>query len=287
MHPDVQQFCDVIINQYKYQRITSTDWPPPVGQDFFGRLALLQAQDRDATPQTTLQKQWCLLRGQIDAIPYLTKDKQIDIQDILKPSNSGQSLRVVVDGPPGIGKTTLCHKLLNMWAKGEFTHGHYNLVLYCPLRNDKVAQASTLEDLSVYQSPTVSKVVEWMTTTQGEGLLIIFDGWDELSTDLRQSSLAARIIRIEMLAKCSVIVTSRSYASCSLLEMSSVNRHVEVLGFSEEEIWTVVRGRLEKKPDLAESLIENLIVRDDIMSLCYVPLICSIVILIYCKSDDG
>ena len=264
-----------MIDQYKYQPIVPTDWPPPVGQDFFGRLALLQTQDRHVTPRTILQKQWCMLRGQVDKIPQATQDKQIDIQDVLKPCDSGQSLRVIVDGPPGIGKTTLCCKLLNMWAKGELTHGQYNLVLYCPLRNEKVAQASTLADLSVYQSPTVLKVVEWMTTIEGEGLLIIFDGWDELSTDLRQSSLAARIIRREILAKCSVIVTSRSYASYSLLKLSSVNRHAEVLGFSEEEIEAVVKGTLEKEPDLAEKLIQDLEVRGDVQSLCYVPLVCS------------
>ena len=283
LHADVQQYCDIMINQYKQQRVVSTDWPPPVGQDIFGRLALLQAQDKHVTPQTILQKQWCMLRGQVDKIPQVTQDKQIDIQDVLKPCDSGQSLRVVVDGPPGIGKTTLCRKLLNMWAKGELTHGQYNLVLYCPLRNDKVAQASTLADLSVYQSPTVSSIVEWMISTEGEGLLIIFDGWDELSKCLRQCSLATRIICREMLAKCSVIVTSRSYASSSLLEISSVNRHVEVLGFSAKEIEVVIKGTLEKQSHLATKLIKDLEVRGDVQSLCYVPLVCSIIILVYCK----
>ena len=276
-----------MIDQYKYQPIVPTDWPPPVGQDFFGRLALLQTQDRHVTPQTILQKQWCMLRGQVDKIPQVTQDKQIDIQDVLKPCDSGQSLRVVVDGPPGIGKTTLCRKLLNMWAKGELTHGQYNLVLYCPLRNDKVAQANELKQLFkyTYDCNEVTTVTEWLQNIHGQGFLIIFDGWDELNTDLRQSSLAARIIRREILAKCSVIVTSRSYASYSLLEISSVNKHVEVLGFSEEEIKAVVEGTLEKEPHLAEKLIQDLEVRGDVQSLCYVPLVCSIVISVYRQSD--
>ena len=276
-----------MIDQYKHQPIVSTDWPPPVGQDFFGRLALLQTQDRHATPQTILQKQWCMLRGQVDKIPQVTQDKQIDIQDVLKPCDSCQSLRVVVDGSPGIGKTTLCHKLLNMWAKGELTHGQYSLVLYCPLRNDMMAQANGLKQLLkyTYDCNEVTTVTEWLQNIHGQGLLIIFDGWDELSTDLRQSSLAARIIRGEILAKCSVIVTSRSYASYSLLKLSSVNRHIEVLGFSEEEIKAVVEGTLEKEPLIAEKIIQDLEVRGDVQSLCYVPLVCSIVISVYRQSD--
>ena len=276
-----------MIEQYKYQPIVPTDWPPPVGQDFFGRLALLQTQDRHATPQTILQKQWCMLRGQVDKIPQVTQDKQIDIQDVLKPCDSGQSLRVIVDGPPGIGKTTLCRKLLNMWTKGELTHGQYKLVLYCPLRNDKVAQANEIKQLLkyTYDCNEVTTVTEWLQNIHGQELLIIFDGWDELSTDLRQSSLAARIIRREILAKCSVIVTSRSYTSYSLLKLSSVNRHVEVLGFSKEEIKAVVKGTLEKEPHLAEKLIHDLKVRGDVQSLCYVPLVCSIVISVYRQSD--
>ena len=276
-----------MVDQYKYQPIVPTDWPPPVGQDFFGRLALLQTQDRHATAQTILQKQWCMLRGQVDKIHQVTKDKKIDIQDVLKPCDSGQSLRVVVDGPPGIGKTTLCRKLLNMWANGKITHGQYNLVLYCPLRNYKLAQANELKQLLkyTYDCNEVTTVTEWLQKIHGEGLLIIFDGWDELSTNLRQSSLAARIIHREILAKCSVIVTSRSYASYSLLKISSVNRHIEVLGFSEEEIKAVIRGTLEKEPILAEKLVEDLEIRGDVQSLCYVPLVCSIVISVYRDSD--
>ena len=287
LDPDVQQYCDIMRDKYKHQPIVPTDWPPRVGQDFFGRLALLETQDRHADPETIQQRAWCMLRGNIDEIPHFTNNKiiLIDIEDVLKPNESGQSLTVVIDGPPGIGKTTLCRKLLNMWANGQIKHEQYDLVIYCPLRYDKVAQASTLSDLFVYESPKVLKVVEWMTVSEGKRLLIIFDGWDELSVELRQSSLATRIIRKELLHKCSVIVTSRSYASSSLLNLDSINKHVEVMGFTVQEINNVVHGTLEKEPHLAEKLIQDLELRDDVRSLCYIPLVCSIVILVYRKEN--
>ena len=204
---------------------------------------LLEPQQQN-DDEMTIQKTWCTVRGQIDKIPKLTKDKQIETEDVLKPNDSGQSLTVVVDGPPGIGKTTLCRKLLNLWANGELKHKQYDLVLYCPLRNINIAQANNLEQLLNYnyQCPNVSMVTEWLERSHGKGLLIIFDGWDELSTQLRQSSLPTKIICKQLLHKCSVIVTSCSYASSSLLEITSANKHVQVMGFLEEEINTVIKG---------------------------------------------
>ena len=42
---DIQQYCDIVLDHYKYQPVVPEDWLSQVGQGFFGRLAMLEIQD--------------------------------------------------------------------------------------------------------------------------------------------------------------------------------------------------------------------------------------------------
>ena len=279
------------------QRVVQNDWPPTVGQEYYGKLALVEKKGFSSEKKMS----WYMLRGKIDEFVEKQKTK-VDIVDILKPVEVNRkkqqqallirNLKVVIDGPPGIGKTTLCRKLCNMWAEGDLEHLGYKLMLFCPLRLQKIISATTLHDLlcCIYENHDVPYCVKWVDQSNGEGVVFIFDGWDELSDEHKKSSLISKIISGQMLYNCSVIVTSRTYAYSSLIDMMQdynmhVHKHINVIGFLPDEIKLCIEKTLTEKPK-AESLIRELESRQDVLSLCYIPLVCSIMIYVYDKNNE-
>ena len=282
------QYCDSIKQKHIQDPVIASDsWPPPVGKDYFGKLSLVEMWKDDNNHN------WRLLRGEIDK--FQSNKRIITIDDMMQPvfhanteskTKDECSFRAVIDGPPGIGKTTLCRKLCKIWATGELKHRDYKLVLFCPLRYKKISQAKQIEDLFLYDRPGLSNTVQWMKDNYGKGVLIIFDGWDELSNRDRTHSLAAEIIREEKLYKCTVIVTSRTYASSSLLKLNSINRHIEVLGLDKKDIYACISGILSGQQEKAEKLIKDLKFREDVVTLCYIPFVCSLVTLVFHKKEN-
>ena len=290
------KYSEVIKSKYMQQRVVQNDWPPPVGQEYYGKLALVEKIGFSSEKE----KSWYMLRGKIDELVETQKTK-IDIVDVLKPVKVNRerqqqaliirNLKVVIDGPPGIGKTTLCRKLCNMWVEGDLEHLGYKLMLFCPVRLEKISSATTLHDLlcCIYDNHDVPYCVKGVEQSNGEGVVFIFDGWDELSDEHKKSSLISKIISGQMLYNCSVIVTSRTYAYSSLIDMiqennMDVHKHINVMGFLPDEIKSCIGKTLIEKPK-AESLIRELESRQDVLSLCYIPLVCSIVIYVYDKNN--
>ena len=128
--------------------------------------------------------------------------------------------------------------------------------------------------------------MKYIQKTSGSRVMFIFDGFDELSSEQRsdKNTLFWEIIRGNRLHNCSVLVTSRSYASGPLQVINRVNRHVEVLGFKKKDIEHCIKQNVTDKTK-AEKLIQMLKERLDIVSLCYIPLNCRIVLYVYQQQD--
>ena len=206
------------------------------------------------------------------------------MQDVLKNNNDNSPIKVVVDGPPGVGKTTLCQKLCNMhmWANNEMKKCSFALVFLISLRDEEVLSAEKIYDLvSLFHgSKSMCEAVsDDIIETDSKDMLLIFDGWDEFKGRDQNRSFILDIIQGKQLRKCNVLVTSGTYASAKLLQLQVVNRHVEVLGFKKQEIFSYVRNELTDEN--ARQLLKELKIREDILSLCYIPFVCSMLVRVY------
>ena len=251
-----------------------------VGGDKFGQLGLIKGHGGSLSEPEGMKRSWDMLRGKLDNI--MNVSEKMDIQDVLKHNDDNSPIKVVVDGPPGVGKTTLCHKLCNMWAKNELEKCCFDLVFLISLRDEEASSAENIYDLvSLFHgSKSMCEAVsDGIIETDGKDMLLIFDGWDEFKGRDQNRSFILDIIQGRQLHKCNVLVTSRTYASAKLLQLHSVNRHVEVLGFLEEEIFSCIRNELTVEN--AEQLINELRIRKDVLSLCYIPFVCSMLVRVY------
>lgn len=80
--------------------------------------------------------------GGVDQI--IASKTPITMDEILKAG----SRFVLVEGPPGIGKSTLCWELCRRWDTLKSFQG-YDIVLLLKLRERRIQNASLLEDLKI------------------------------------------------------------------------------------------------------------------------------------------
>ena len=111
--------------------------------------------------------------------------------------------RMLIDGVPGVGKTTLCRKFCKDWGASQILK-QFSIVWLLNLREERIAKAKSLDDLfQHYNKKLLKKLLEHIEETGGEGNLLVCDGFDELSKKERtQHSLFLDIIRGKVLPNC-------------------------------------------------------------------------------------
>ena len=206
------------------------------------------------------------------------------LEDILIPlQESNDAQFILVEGLPGIGKTSLLQEIAYNWAMGKMLK-KFKLVFLIQLRNPVVQKTTLIVDLFqlfCMGDARVTKVSslcsDYVFKNEGKDLLFLFDGFDEFPESLQKNSLIAGILNRRVLRCCGLVVSSRPHASVRLREQASVR--VDILGFAEEERKLYIEQSLKGQPlaikELAKYLEDNL----TISSLCYIPF--NMVALIY------
>ena len=250
-------------------------------------LALIEKED--ITKPEADQFTRATIHGNIDDIKK--SKRATDIGQIAQLPDGPQPNCILVEGAPGVGKSTFAWKLCRKWGKGKLLQ-QYQLVVLLRLRDKSVQTAKNISDLFRYRDHQVQQVaVEEIQRTGGKGVILLFEGYDELPEILRtMNSIFLDVITGEELPEATVLITSRPWASEFLHRECKrhISQHIEILGFTKDNIQFYLESTIPDDPSLLAGLKKYISCYPHINSLMYIPLNSAVVVEVYRNSrkDD-
>ena len=190
---------------------------------------------------------------------------------------------VLVEGPPGFGKSTFCWELCRQWDTLPSLQ-HYKIVLQLKLRDRRVQNATKLNEIFLHRDKRVCQsVVDEVLECEGEGVLLILDGFDEMPSSLvnDESSLIMELLSITCLPKAMRLVTSRPSALHHKTIFPEDHRHIEILGFTDECKVQFAEVAFKSEPDVFDHFKDFIFSNPIIKSLMYIPVNCAIIAQVY------
>ena len=207
---------------------------------------------------------------------------RVSMENLLQTKDSSSPKIVVVQGVPGIGKSTFAWTFCRRWAKGKI-YQQFDLVVLLRMRDIRVREATKLTDLFFYENRKfLEAIADDIVYRDGRGVILLMEGIDELPVScLADDTVLSNLLQGLSLPEVTILATTRPWAVQMLKEMcgQQVSCQVEILGFAKEDIVRFVSCAFAetKKAEFLEYLHSH----PQLESIMHIPMNAAFVVEIY------
>ena len=282
----VDQYASYLRSVYTSMKLpTYSKWPPSSSKKFI-HLAVVRKEkvskkEADEFTRATIH------RTEIDDI--YRKKEAVDFNRVGKMKDGLLANLILVEGAPGIGKTTFAWEVCRKWAHGEILR-EYGLVVLLRLRDKRVREVKTVFDLFHHPNPELSSAVGTeILHHEGESVLLLYEGYDELPRKLqKQQSIFLDVLHKNYLPRATILITSRPSATGYLRWefKKQISQHIEILGFTKDDINSYIHDVIEDE-QVCKDFHQYLKCYPYIRGMMYVPLNAVIVTEVYKSSQQS
>ena len=274
----IGKYADYLKNVYLRSKLPHKGkWPPAPCKKII-KLATIEIEDDRS------HLALCKLNRSESIDEYMQNNSMnhISMEELLIEKDDSLPKVVIVQGVPGIGKSTFAWKFCRKWAKGKI-YQQYDLVVLLRMRDTRVREATKLSNLFFSEDADFSnEVAKAAISNSGKSTLILMEGIDELPAScLADGWPLSNLLQGEFLPLVTIIVTSRPWAVQTLEEKCGVqiSRQVEILGFTREDILRYISHAFteEEKTEFLEYLRSH----PQLESIMHIPLNAAFVVQIY------
>ena len=166
--------------------------------------------------------------------------------DIFKDLDKGEDAMMLVEGSPGMGKTTFCLKLAYDWAtKLSFPNFDFVLLLKCRDIDGDIMEAISEQLLPEdIEEKTKEQLMNFIKDIHNqERVLIILDGLDELPQ--KSQHHVDKLLHRRILPFCYVLATSRQEKGIEVRRKFDFDIQLQIKGFTESNCFEYIRKHFE------------------------------------------
>ena len=186
---------------------------------------------------------------------------------MFKKRTQEKARMVLVEGSPGIGKTTFCLKIANDWARETIPKKHdfpvFKLILLLKCRDMDGDVVQAIEDQLLPEDIAEKKkkvLMKYVMDEKNKGkILMILDGLDELPQIAEQ--FVDKLLGRKVLSHCSILVTSRQEKGIEVRQVYDFDSLLQINGFTIADASEYIRRHF-KNVDSEDVLKGERLIRD-------------------------